>query len=312
MKFKWCLPFFLLAIILAGCGNSTNHETKIKTDEKESTNSYTVVDDRGIEVTFEQFPNTVISLQPSNTEILFELGVGEKIIGVTDYDNYPEEAKKIERVSDSETVNTERVVELNPDIVFAYSNTGEAQLEQLESAGLKVFVIEAASSIEGVYKNIAQIAQVMGVEEKGEEVVVNIKKKLASIEEKTANIEQKKNVYFEIAPSPDIWSIGSGTFQHELMKISGINNIYDDQQEWFSVSEEDVINRNPEAIITTVYYTEDPVGEIMSRQGWDTITAVQNGAVYKLDADILDRPGPRIADAAELIAKTIYPDLFEE
>lgn len=313
MKYKWFIPLFILVLIMAGCTNSSQQSTDSDAvDESTESESYTVVDDRGVEVTFEQVPETVISLQPSNTEILFALGVGDKVIGVTEYDQYPEEVKAIEVVSDTTMVNTERVVELYPDVVLAYTSGGEAQVEQLEASGLKVFVIESASSIEDVYGDIAQIAEVMGVKEKGDEIVENIKSQFATIQEKTEGIEVKKKVYFEIAPSPDIWSIGSDTFQQELFEAAGIENIYAEQKGWFSVSEEDVIQRNPETIITTVYYTDDPVGEILSRKGWESITAIQNREVYILDADILNRPGPRIAEAAELIAKTIYPEQFEE
>ncbi|NLY79892.1 MAG: ABC transporter substrate-binding protein [Lysinibacillus sp.] len=312
MKNKWFLPLFALVIVLAACGNSANEENTSESNEEFSSNTYTVTDDRGVEVAFEQIPETVISLQPSNTEILFALGVGDKVIGVTEYDKYPEEVNDIEKVSDSMTVNTERVVELNPDVVIAYTIGGEEQVEQLEAAGLNVFVIQSASSVEDVYGDILQIAKVMGVEDKGKELVENMKEKLSAIKEKTEGIENKKKVYFEIAPTPDIWSIGSGTFQQELIELAGVENIYADLQGWFSVSEEDVIHRNPEAIITTVNYTDNPTGEIMSRQGWETMTAIQKGAVYELNADILDRPGPRITEATELIAKAIYPELFEE
>lgn len=304
---KNVIVLLILTVILVAC--SQNEKSSKENEVTDS--SYTVVDDRGVEVKFDKVPEKVISLQPSNTEILFELGVGDKIIGVTEYDLYPEEAKKIERVSDSMKVNNERVMELNPDVVFAYTIGGEEQMEQLEKAGIKVFVIEAASSIEEIYGDIHQIAEVMGVKEKGEEVINSMKSKIASIQEKTTNIKNKKKVYFEISPAPEIWSIGSGTFQQELIEIAGVDNIYKDQQGWFAVTEEDIIYRNPEAIVTTVNYVEDPKAEILSRPGWNTITAVKNEEVYLLNADILDRPGPRIAEAVETIAKSIYPEIFE-
>lgn len=311
-RIRLLASFMVLSILaLAGCGGNAEESVTKETNEQEANQSYTVADDRGKEISFDKVPETVISLQPSNTEILFALGVGDKVIGVTDYDKWPEEVKNIEKVSDSVNVNVERVVELNPDVVFAYTIGGEEQVEQLESAGLKVFVIQSASSIEDIYGDIRQIAQVMGVEEKGNKLVDDIKGQLAGIKEKTAAVGQKRKVYFEIAPAPDIWSIGSGTFQQQIIEAAGVENIFADQQGWFSVTEEDVILRNPDAIITTVNYSEDPVKEILSRKGWESITAIQNGEVHALNADLLDRPGPRIAEAAELIAKTIYPELYE-
>lgn len=317
MKFskkKWLAPL-AISLLLVGCSDK-EETTTTETDnnsEKESTQEagpYTVVDDRGVEVSFDAVPETIISLQPSNTEILFELGVGDQIIGATDYDTYPEQALEIERVSTTTTVNTERVVELNPDVVFAYTIGDEAQVEQLESAGLKVFVIQSATSIDDVYGDIGQIAEVMGVKDKGEQVVTDIQSQIASVQEKTAVLKEKKPVYFEISPSPDIWSMGSGTFQQEIIAAAGVDNIYVDQQGWFAATEEDIITKNPEAIVTTVNYTEDPVGEILARAGWANISAIQNKQVYPLDPDILNRPGPRIGEAVELIAETIYPELF--
>ncbi|MCM3387941.1 ABC transporter substrate-binding protein [Ureibacillus chungkukjangi] len=306
---KWLAPL-AISLLLVGCSTSVEPAKKDDASSTEESGAYTVIDDRGVEVTFEEVPKTIVSLQPSNTEILFELGVGEQIIGATEFDTYPEEALEIERISDSMTINTERVVELQPDVIFAYTVGEETHIEQLENAGLKVFVIQTASTIEDVYGDIEQIAEVLKVEEKADEIVTGIENQIEAVQEKTVSLDKKEKVYFEISPSPDIWSVGSGTFQQELIEAAGVENIYADQQSWFAVSEEDLIIRNPEAIITTVNYSEDPKGEILAREGWSNITAVQNEEVYELNADILDRPGPRIGEAIELIASTIYPEIF--
>ncbi len=303
------IVLLVISLLLVGCTSKekATTETEKETGEQQS---YTVVDDRGIELTFEKVPETVVTLLPSITETLFELGVGDKIIGVSQNDTYPEEALEIERVADFETVNAERIVELNPDIVFA-SASNEGQIEQLESTGLKVFVIESALSVEDVYGDIGQIAQVMKAEEQGEKIVEAIKSQIASVQEKTSTLDKKKNVYFEISPAPEVWSIGSNTFQQELIEAAGIENVFAKQEGWFAVTEEDIINVNPEVIVTTVNFGDDPEGEIMSRAGWSTITAIQNKEVYLIDPDIVSRPGPRIGEAIELMAKTVYPELFK-
>lgn len=315
MKFstkKWLAPL-AIAAMLAGCSSSEEgkqQENANSANTAEDTGSYTVVDDRGVEVTFEEVPETIVSLQPSNTEILFELGAGEQIIGASEMDTYPEEAQEIARVTDTMVVNTERVIELNPDVVFAYTIGEEGHIKQLEDAGLKVFVIKTAVTVEDVYGDIGQMADVLKLEDEGEEIVSTIQEQIAGVQEKTKSIDEKKKVYFEISPSPDIWTVGGGTFQQEIIELAGVENIYADQQGWFAVSEEDVITRNPQAIISTVNYTEDPKGEILGREGWPTIPAIQNEEVYLLNSDILDRPGPRIGEAVELIAETIYPEAF--
>ena len=301
-------------MLLAACSEeATTDETKKSTPAavEKAAGPYTVVDDRGVEVTFDAVPETIVSLQPSNTEILFSLGVGEKIVGATDYDTYPKAAQSIERVSSTVTINAERIVELNPDVVVAYT-TGEAeQITQLEDAGLKVFVIQSATSFDDVYTDIVQLSEVMGVEAIGDQLVTDIQAQIAAVQEKTATVEAPKKVYYEISPSPDIWTTGSATFQQEIFVASNVENIFADQQSWLSVTEEDVITRNPELIMTTANYMENATDEILSRAGWETIQAIVNKEVYLIDGDIMSRPATRIGEAVELVAKTVYPDLFK-
>lgn len=309
-KMKWVAPV-AAALLLAACGADEEKVSKDQGKQTEADGPYTVVDDRGIEITFDEVPETIVSLQPSNTEILFELGVGAKIIGATDYDTYPEAAQKIERVSTSTAINAERIVELNPDVVVAYTVGDEAQITQLEDAGLKVFVIASAASFDDVYTDIIQLSEVMGVEEKGNEVVANIKGQIAAVQEKTDTLGAKKKVYYEVSPAPDIWTTGNNTFQQEIMNAAGVENIFADQNSWLSVTEEDVITRNPEVIITPATYMENPVDEILGRAGWDQIQAVLNKAVVLVDGDVMSRPGPRIGEAVEIMAEAVYPELFK-
>jgi iron complex transport system substrate-binding protein len=312
---KWVAPL-AAALLLTACNTTENTQ---KETEKESNNAteevvggpYTVVDDRGIDVTFEEVPETIVSLQPSNTEILFELGVGDKIVGATDYDHYPEAAQKIERVSDSMAINAERIVELNPDVVVAYTIGDEAQITQLENAGLKVFVIASATSFDDVYSDIIQLSEVMAVEDKGQEVVASIQAQIKDVQDKTATVETKRKVYYEVSPAPDIWTTGNGTFQQEIMDVAGVENVFADQAGWLSVTEEDVITRNPEVILSPATYMEDAIGEILARAGWNQTAAVTNKQVYLVDGDIMSRPAPRIGQAVQLMAEAVYPELFK-
>ncbi|MBL3730856.1 cobalamin-binding protein [Lysinibacillus sp. HST-98] len=311
-NFQW-LSVLLLALVLAGC--STAEETKNKeasqdTQHVEKT-SYKVTDDRGVEIAFNEVPKTVVSLQPSNTEILFALGVGDKIVGATEYDTYPEEAQKIERVSDTTNFNSERIIALKPDVVIAYTIGDKDALKPLENAGIKVFVIQSATTFDDVYGDIEQIAAVMGVADKGNKLNEEIKAKIAEVQMKVKDVKTPKNVYLEVSPKPDIYTAGSSTFQQEILDAANVNNVFSDLNSWAKVSEEDVIAKNPDVILTTVNYTEDPIGEILGRDGWNTVTAIQNKAVLSIDTDISNRPGPRIGEAVELVAKAVYPELFK-
>ncbi|WP_080843787.1 ABC transporter substrate-binding protein [Cytobacillus gottheilii] len=313
-KFAGWLSSFMLILFLSACNtaedNTERNEQSEQPQEEESA-SYTVTDDMGTEVTFEEVPETVVSLQPSNTEILFALDAGDKVVGVTDVDNYPEEVQEIEKVSDSMTVNAEKVIELNPDVVIAYTVGAEEQLQPIIDSGIPVFVIQSALTFEDVYGDIQQIADVMGVGEKGEELVQSIQEQIASVDEKLEGIEQEKQLYLEISPAPDIYTTGSNTFQQEILKAAHVGNVFGDQEGWIKVSEEDIISRNPEVIATTVNYVDHPIEELKGRTGWDQIAAISGDAVYQLDSDITSRPGPRIGEAVQLVAETVYPEVFQ-
>ncbi|MBO0999075.1 ABC transporter substrate-binding protein [Bacillus sp. SD075] len=311
LRFSW-ISMLMLTLFLTGCGvNDDQAATDNKATKKEEIKDYTVTDDTGKKIKFEKTPKKVVSLQPSNTEILFALEQGDKVVGVTDFDNYPEEAKNIEHVSDSVNINAEKIIALKPDAIIAYTIGDDTALKPLEDAGIPVFIIKSAANFDDVYGDIGQIANVMGVAEKGDELVKDIKSQIASVEEKVETLDEKKQTYFEISPAPEIYTTGAETFQHEILDTAGIINIFDDQKGWVKVSDEEIVKRNPESIITTATYTDDAVGEIKSRKGWEDIDAVKNDDIHLVDENVMSRPGPRIGEAVELAAKTVYPDLFK-
>ncbi|MBT2570830.1 ABC transporter substrate-binding protein [Planococcus sp. ISL-110] len=301
-----------MALALGACQSDTTEPADTETTaEPEKQTGYTVTDDLDNELTFEEVPATVVSLIPSNTEILYEIGAGDKLVGVTDYDNYPAEASDVERVSDSVAFNAERIIEMDPDVVIGYSTGGPTGFEDLEAAGIQVFVIESAQSFEDVYGDIEQISTVMGLEDKGEELNSSIQQQIEGVQDKLASVKEEKQLYFEISPSPEIYTTGQKTFQQEILNHAQVENLFGDLEGWPQISEEEVIERNPKIIATTVSYIEDPIDEIKAREGWSDIEAIQNDQVFFLDSDITSRPGPRIGDAVELVAKTVYPEAFE-
>lgn len=312
VKFSW-IALLMVALFLTGCASNDDQKSIEKKDPAttEEAKAYTVTDDNGKEITFDKVPETVVSLQPSNTEILYALGAGNKVIGATDFDNYPEEAKDVERVSDSMTINSEKIISLKPDVIIAYTIGDETALKPLEDAGIPIFIIKSAVTFDDVYSDIDQIAKVMGVTDKGEELVKNIKKQIKDVEEKVASVDSKEKTYFEISPSPEIYTAGAETFQQEILASAGIENIFADQKGWAKIADEEVVKRNPDAIITTVGYVDNAVDEIKSRKGWENVSAVKEDQVYQLNEDVMSRPGPRIGEAVELVAKTIYPQLFK-
>lgn len=269
-----------------------------------------MTDDTVNEVTSDKVPETVVSLHPSNTEILYALNEGDKLIGATDYDTYPQEALDVERVSDSVIFNAERIIELKPDVVLAYTIGEDDALNTLRDLGIPVFVIKSASSFDDVYGDIMQIAEVMNVKDQGEKLVDSIKDQISEAQEKLTGMETQQQMYYEISPAPDIYTTGSNTFQQEIFDLANVTNVFADQEGRIKVSEEDILKKDLGVIITTVSYEDDAIGNIKKREGWGILDAVKENRVLQLDSDIMSRPGPRIGEAVELLAESVYPDLF--
>jgi len=320
---------FVLSLLIA-CGSDTddtdeasqNADTngEVATSEdasEEAAYPRTFTDAVGNEITFEEEPERIISLAPSNTEITYALGQGDKVVGLTDNDNFPEEVSEIESVGGME-FNVEMIVGLDPDVVLAHeSGVAFAQeaYDQLNDAGVNLFIVEDAQDINATYETIESVGQVLGAEEKAEQIVTEMKEGFAEIEEITAEVadEDRQSVFFETSPAPEIYTAGKNTFLNELLEVAGADNAAGEQDGWVAMDPEAIIELNPDVIITTYgSYVEDAFGEVMSRDGFDVVDAVANERVYDLDSDKLSRSGPRLVEGARELAEAVYPELFDE
>jgi iron complex transport system substrate-binding protein len=323
MRQKFYALFALLALslgILAGCGSTSeeaqdNQNTEGQTEQSEQQAAFplTLTDALDNEVVIEEEPKTIVSLIPSNTEIVYELGLGEKVVGLSDYDNYPEETANVEKVGGME-FNVEKIVSLNPDIVLAHESSAlaaEAGLTQLKDAGITVFVVNDAVNFEEVYETINLIGQMTGTTEEAEALTADMKAKLDKIKEKAATVTEKKKVFVEVSPAPDIYTPGKNTFMDIMLQVINAENAAGDLDGWASIDQESIVERNPDVIITTYgYYSEDPVGQVTSREGWADMTAVKNKQVVDVHSDLVTRPGPRLVEGVEELAKAVYPEVF--
>jgi iron complex transport system substrate-binding protein len=150
----------------------------------------------------------------------------------------------------------------------------------------------------------------MGEETGGIELINEIEREINDIKAKGDTVTDKKTVYFEISPAPWMYSFGSGTFLNEMIEIIGAVNIFADQETWVAVSDEDVLDANPDVILTNANYIEDAIGEIKERPGWDAINAVRDETVFYIDQDSSSRPSQNIIKALREMAVTVYPELF--
>ncbi|WP_066301763.1 ABC transporter substrate-binding protein [Bacillus sp. FJAT-29937] len=324
MKKLYSLLFaLLLAVgILAGCGGSAE-EPKENAAEKETQPAQeekaefpvTIKDALDNEVVIESKPEKIVSLLPSNTEIAFGLGLDKEVVGVSDFDNYPAEAAEKEKIGGME-FNIEKVISLSPNLVLAHESSAhnvEAGLQQLRDAGITVLIVNNAANFDDVFKSINMIGTAAGKKEEAETLVESMKAKLEEIKEKAEAIkdEDRKKVFVEVSPAPEIYAVGANTFMDEMLKMIHADNVVTEEG-WPKMDPEAVIERNPDVIITTHgYYTEDPVGNVLGRDGWQEINAVKNNQVVDVDSDTVTRSGPRLVEGVELLAKAIYPETFK-
>lgn len=316
------LTLILSLGFFTGCGGSAEEQNNDKpntsenqtVEQKESVFPVTIKDALDNEVVIEEKPKKIVSLIPSNTEIAYELGLGEEIVGVNENDNFPEEVLEKEKVAGLD-INIEKILSLEPNLVLAHESTAvslETGLQQLRDSGIAILIVNDAQNIEDVYKSFFMIGKATGEEEKAETIVADMKAKIAEIESKAKGIkaEDQKTVFVEVSPAPEIFSVGVNTFMNEMLQIIHAKNVVTDEG-WIKMDPEAVIERNPDVIITTHgYYTGDPISNVVNRDGWQDITAVKNEQVVDVHSDLVTRTGPRIVQGVEELAKAIYPEIF--
>lgn len=298
-KLAFCVSLLFILGIFVGCGE----------------NSQTMKDREGNEFTVPKKIDKIISTAPSNTEILVGLGLGDKIIATDDYSKDVKGIKgDLPKIS-IEKPDPETIISLKPDLVVASEHNipgGEDPFKSIKDAGIPVVYIPSSKSFEAIYEDIDFLGKVTNTEAKANEMVDGMKKEVNKIKEIGDKIKDKKSVYFEIGPAPTLYSFGSDTFLNEMIEIAGGKNIFADQKEWIQPSEESVVDKNPDVILTNVNYIKDPVKEIESRKGWSTINAVKNKNVYSINTNESSRASQFSVNALKEIAKDLYPNEYKD
>ncbi|MGE7911118.1 ABC transporter substrate-binding protein [Lysinibacillus xylanilyticus] len=313
------LSAFLALGLLAACNTKEATNEKPSSSEQQETTKVdqatfpvTITDATGKDITLEAPPEKIVSLIPSNTEILFGLGLNDEIVGVTDNDDYPAEATKKNKVGGMD-YNVEKIIALSPDIVFAHASgmgNSKGAIEQLEAAGVTVFVVADAKNFNETYTTIEQLGQAIGKLEEAKKIVANMKAKVKEIETKLDGVESKK-VFVEYSDEPQITTTGKGTFMDEMLEMIHAENVAADVNDWYQIDAEQIITKNPDVIVVAYNYVPDILKKIPQRAGFETITAVKNKAIVQVDENITSRQGPRLADGLEELAKAVYPEAFK-
>ena len=282
----------LLVFTVAGCGEDTTTASK-NTDTQTEEKANTV--------------KRIISLTPTNTEILFALGLGDKVVGVTTNCNYPEEAQSKDKIGDW-VINAEKVVDLEPDLILAQATfNSQETIDALKGFGLNVLILDP-KNIQETFDSIKTIAEATGTQKEADELVKNLEAELELVKDKVATIptEKKKKVFIEVGLQP-LFTAGENSFVGELLTAAGGINVVDIENAYDEYSAERVVELNPDAILHNGGgSTREAVFKV---PGWNKITAVKEEKVSEINEDILVRQGPRFVEGIKDIAKFLYPDL---
>lgn len=256
----------------------------------------------------------VVSLAPSNTEILFAIGAGNQVVGRDQLSDFPEAAKKATDIGSTfDALNTEKIVSLKPDLVLAAEINTPEQVKQLEDLGLTVYYLKNPTTLEGMYKNLEIVAQLTGHEQEAVTLTESLKKRVAAVDEKIAPISSRPSVFYELDGTDPAkpYTAGKGTFITQLIERAGGHNIAADIDGYPQLSLEQVVAADPAFIILGDSAYGVTPESIAARPGWDKLSAVKNDKVLPFDDNLVSRPGPRLVDALEQLARLMRPDLFK-
>ena len=256
----------------------------------------------------------IVSIAPSNTEILFAIGAGDQIVGRDEVSDYPPEALAIASIGSTYgELNTEAILALEPDLVLAATITSPEQVQTLEVLGIPVFLLANPEDFSGLLENIKIVGILTGHEAEAEAIAAGLDERIEAVTQKAAAAELV-SVFYEVDGTDPTapWTTGAGTFQDVLIGLVGGENIAVDIAGWGQMSLEEIVTRDPQVVI----FGEGPwvpttIESYSERSGWGEIAAVVDGRVYGIDTNWVDRPGPRLVDALEEMALMIHPELFE-
>lgn len=283
-------------------------EAPAATDAPEAA-SVTVTDMTGREITLDAPATRVVALSASDCEIIYALGAGELLVGRGEYCDYPAEVLEVPAVQSGAETNIEQIIALEPQVLFMTKMAQtEEQIAALEAAGVHV-VVSDAQDIAGVYEAIGMIGTLLGREAEAGTMVADMVAVFDDVAARAAG-DGSETIYFEVSPLQyGLWAAGADTFMDEIAQMLGLTNAFADVSGWAEVSEEQVLSRDPDYIVTiSMYYGEGPtpVEEIQGRAGWENVSAVKNGKILNLQNNELSRPSYRLAEGARMLCDFVY------
>jgi iron complex transport system substrate-binding protein len=306
----WHVMIFTMILVLStslvtACSSSETEEEKATTIE--------VVDMIGRTITMEDIPEKIISLAPSNTEILFSLGLGNKIVGVTEFCDYPEAAKEKPKVGGYSDANVEKILEMEPDVIFVTDIHVDEVLPALEKLGQTIVVIDPRN-LDQLLDSFTLIGKVTGTEAKASQIVKDMSERIKKITDKTSGLafSDRPRVFYVIWHEP-LMTIGRDTRIHELIEKAGGTNLFEETTGYPIIDLETLVEANPQVIIAGTGMGEGAEAPFLFAKTEDRLEdteARKNNRIYEINTDLVGRPTERMIDGLELMAEMIHPELF--
>lgn len=300
------LSILLLVVMISGCAAKENDGTQ---------GAINLEDGLGRQVTLTGPAQRIVSLSPSVTEILFAIGAGEQVIGRDSFSNYPAEAQSIQDVGGSMgNYSFETIASLQPDLVIAAEINTPEQVRALEDLGLTVYYLSNPVTLDGIYGLLETVGDLSGHQDEAAALNIELRERVNAVVEKLAGVEEKPVVFYELDGSDPAkpWTPGPGTFVDELIRAAGGENAAAGlTSAWAQISIEELLVQDPDIIVLGDSIWGMTAEQVADRAGWDTLSAVKEGNIYPFNDDLVSRPGPRLVDGLEELARLIHPELFE-
>jgi iron complex transport system substrate-binding protein len=273
----------------------------------------TYTDDMDREVAINEVPERIVSHVPSITEMLFALGLGDRVVGVSDYCDYPEEAQSKPSVGNYFNPSIENIVALEPDLVLTDGHS--ENIQQLDGLGITYMVIDP-SDIDGIYEALELLGDITGTQSEAADLIDSMQNSIADVLDQVEGAPLVRVMYIIDATDPTLpWTAGPGSFVDALITMAGGENIAGQAQgAWIQLAIEEIVNADPEIIILPLSHGTafTPPEVLEEHPAWQGITAVAEGHIFFIEADLVDLPGPRIVRGLEeLASRIIHPELFE-
>jgi iron complex transport system substrate-binding protein len=305
-NFKFMLVVLIGTLVLSACNSINNQPVP---------GPISLVDGLGRTVSLPNPAQKVVSLAPSNTEILYAIGAGTQVVGRDDFSDFPAVAKSLPSVGGNMgNYDVEKIASLKPDLVLASGLNTPELVQTIEKLGIPVYYLANPTDLEGLYANLQTVGKLTGHEKETGTLVDSLKVRVEAITSKLAGITEKPLVYYELdatdAAKP--WTPGPGTFLTKLIKLAGGISIGESlTSDYAQIGLETLLTQNPDIILLgDAAYGTTPE-QVAQRNGWQSIKAVLDNKIYTFDDNLVSRPGPRLVDGLEILAKLLHPEIFK-